>query len=99
MQQKYQKTRQPGARFAPAAFVTGTLDPMASYEEFLQIGRSLCVPTMVVIGEQSPTQSIAEMAALAELPNVQSVCLPGSLGLHEEYASEVAAFVLPFLQN
>ena len=99
MQQKYQITQQPGARFAPAAFVTGTLDPMASHEEFLQIGRSLCVPTMVVIGEQSPTQSIAEMAALAELPNVQSVCLPGSLGLHEEYASEVAAFVLPFLQN
>jgi pimeloyl-ACP methyl ester carboxylesterase len=99
MQQKYDITQQPGARFAPAAFVTGTLDPMESREEFLQIGRSLSVPTMVVIGEQSPSQSKAEMEALANLPGVQRYSIPGSLGLHEEYASEVAAIALPFLQN
>jgi len=98
MQQKYNITQQPGARYAPAAFVTGTLDPMQSHEEFLQVGRSLPVPTLVLIGEQSPGQSKAEMEALAELPGLQSDRLPGSLGLHEEYANEVAAIALPFLQ-
>jgi pimeloyl-ACP methyl ester carboxylesterase len=97
MQQKYQITQQPGSRFAPAAFVTGTLDPMASHGEFLQIGKSLSVPTMVVIGEQSPPKSKAEMEALVALPNIQSACLPGSLGLHEEFADEVAAIALPYL--
>ena len=99
MQQKYQITQQPGARFAPAAFVTGTLDPLQSREELLQIGRSLSIPTMVVIGEQSPPQSKAEMEALAALPDVQSATLPGTLGMHEEYANEVATIVLPFLQH
>ncbi len=70
---------------------------MESREEFLQIGRSLSVPIMVVIGKQSPAQSKAEMEALAELSGIQSDRLPGSLGLHEEYANEVAATMLPFL--
>lgn len=98
MQQKYVITQQPGARYAPAAFVTGTLDPMQSHEEFVQIGQSLSVPTVIIIGEQSPEQSKAEMEALAKLPGIQSDRISGSLGLHEEYASEVAAIVLPFLQ-
>lgn len=98
MQQKYAITQQQGARYAPAAFVTGTLDPMQSHDEFLQVGRSLSVPTMIIISEQSPGRSKAEMEALAELPGIQRDRLPGSLGLHEEYASEVAAIVLPFLQ-
>ncbi|HEY9692611.1 MAG TPA: alpha/beta hydrolase [Oculatellaceae cyanobacterium] len=99
MQQKYDIATKPGARFAPAAFVTGTLDPMESREEFLQIGASLCVPTMVVIGEQSPAQSKAEMEAIAELPHIESYRIPGSLGLHEEYADAVAEIIKPFLQK
>ena len=99
MQAKYAITQHPGGRYAPAAFVTGTLDPMQSHEEFLQIGRSLSVPTVVIIGKQSPGQSKAEMEALAELPGIQSDRLPGSLGLHEEYASKVAAIALPFLRS
>ncbi len=95
---KHQITQQPGARFAPAAFVTGTLDPVADRDEFLTVGRFLTMPTLVVIGEQSPPQSKAEMEALATLPNIQSVRLPGTLGMHEEEASEVAAIVLPFLR-
>lgn len=98
MQAKYAITQHPGGRYAPAAFVTGTLDPMQSHEEFLQIGRSLSVPTVSIIGEQSPKQSKAEMEALAELPGIQSSRISGSLGLHEEYANEVAAIVLPFLR-
>lgn len=98
MEVKRQITQQPGARFAPAAFVTGTLDPMANRDEFLTVGRALSVPTLVIIGEQSPSQSKAEMEALATLPNIQSVRLSGTLGMHEEEASEVAAIVLPFLR-
>ncbi|MBD2019991.1 alpha/beta hydrolase [Leptolyngbya sp. FACHB-36] len=94
MQQKYQITQQPGARFAPAAFVTGALDPMENREEFLSLGRSISVPVRVVIGEHSPAQSKAEMEALAALPNVQFDRVPGSLGLHEEYAADVAQIFL-----
>ena len=72
MQQKYDITQHSGGCYAPAAFVTGTLDPMQSHEEFLQIGQVLSLPTMVIIGEQSPGQSKAEMEALAELPRIQS---------------------------
>ena len=99
MQAKYAITQHLGGRYAPAAFVTGTLDPMQSHEEFLQVGRSLSVPTVIIIGEQSPGQSKAEMEALAKLPGIQSNRISGSLGLHEEYASEVAAIVLPFLRT
>lgn len=98
---KYQSTQQPGGRFAPAAFVTGTLDPIEHQAELLNFFTSLSVPVMVVIGEQSPSASRAEMEALAELSNVHSNVqvrrLPGSLGLHEEYATEVAEVILPFL--
>jgi len=40
------------------------------------------MPVMVVIGEQTPPKSRAEMD-VAELPGVQTRLLPGSLGLHE----------------
>ncbi len=97
--QKYQITQQPGARFAPAAFVTGGLDPADNRDNFLKPLHALAaVPLMVVIGEQSPPASNAEMEALASQPTVQSRRLAGSLGLHEEYASEVAELLLPFLR-
>jgi hypothetical protein len=37
------------------------------------------------------------MGALAELPGVQIKHLLGTLGMHEEYAAEVAEEILPFL--
>ncbi|MBC6478212.1 MAG: hypothetical protein GDA56_10935 [Hormoscilla sp. GM7CHS1pb] len=41
---KHQITQQPCARFAPAAFVTGGLDPMSDREEWLRVGdRSPCL--------------------------------------------------------
>ncbi|MBW4472135.1 MAG: alpha/beta hydrolase [Stenomitos rutilans HA7619-LM2] len=98
IEQKYQITQQPGARFAPAAFVTGGLDPVATREAFLQPLQRLKTPLLVLIGDQSPAASKAEMDALAACANVQSVRLPGSLGLHEEYAAEVAQLTLPFLR-
>lgn len=91
-------TQQSGARFAPAAFVTGALDVVHEERaDFLKWFQLLPVPVMVVIGEQTPPKSRAEMDALAELPGVRSRILPGSLGLHEEYPAELAEVVLSFL--
>jgi pimeloyl-ACP methyl ester carboxylesterase len=97
MQQKWQSTQQPGARFAPAAFVTGTLDPVQNPADFLAWFQPLPVPVMVLIGEQTPPKSRAEMDALAALPGVQTRLVPGSLGLHEEYPATVAETVLSFV--
>lgn len=106
MAQKHQVTQQPGGRFAPAAFVTGALDPVRDSvrgdrherEQMLAWVRSLTVPLLVVTAEQAPPQSQADMIALSNLPSVEACSLPGSLGLHEEYATEVAAAILPFLK-
>lgn len=95
--QKWQITQQPGARFAPAAFVTGALDPVKHQADFLAWFQPLPAPTLIVIGEQSPPKSKAEMEALALLPGVQALKLPGSLGLHEEYSAQLAEIVLSFL--
>lgn len=98
IQHKHHITQQPGSRFAPAAFVTGGLDPMGDRAEWLQVGQSLTLPTKVILAEQAPPQSKAEMEALAALPQIQSQTLPGSLGLHEEYGTEVGAIAMAFLQ-
>ncbi|MFM2064366.1 MAG: hypothetical protein RLZZ507_4037, partial [Cyanobacteriota bacterium] len=37
------------------------------------------------------------MDALAALPGITSVVVPGSLGLHEEYSEVVCETILPFL--
>jgi pimeloyl-ACP methyl ester carboxylesterase len=97
MGHKYKITQRSGARFAPVAFVTGNLDPAQNRTEFLSYFHTLSNPVLVIIGEQAPDASKAEMEALADLPVVQIKRLPGSLGLHEEYGTEVAALVLPFL--
>lgn len=97
IQQRHASTQQPGARYAPAAFVTGGLDPVPSREAFLQGLESLACPVMVVVAEQAPPASKAEMEAIAALPEMQSTRLPGTLGQAEEYGSAVAEAVFPFL--
>lgn len=99
IQQRYQTTQQKGARYAPAAFVTGTLDPMPTQEESLSQITQLTQPLMVIVAQQAPSASKAGMEAIAALPNVSATHLPGTLGLAEEYGSEVAIAVLPFLQT
>ncbi|MBE9076007.1 alpha/beta hydrolase [Romeria aff. gracilis LEGE 07310] len=94
---RHQSTQQPGARYAPAAFVTGGLDPVQSRANMLAYFEKLAVPVMVIVAEQAPSASRAEMEAMADQPQVQSARLPGSLGLAEEYGNEVAAAILPFL--
>lgn len=97
--EKWLNTQKPGARYAPGAFVTGTLDGVYTSEEFLQLARNISIPLMVVIGNSSPPKSRSQMDLLAQLNNVNSVVLPGTLGMHEEYANEVAASIMPFLQG
>jgi hypothetical protein len=95
--EKRQITQQPGARFAPAAFVTGAIDPVSERSEFLAYFQSLSLPILLVLAEQAPPISKAEMEAIALLPGIQTVRLPGTLGIHEEYASSVALAILNFL--
>ncbi|MEH2266033.1 alpha/beta fold hydrolase [Nostoc sp.] len=97
IEQKWETTQQPGARFASAAFVTGNLDAVREQSDFLELVRSLTIPLMVVIGESSPPKSREEMNALVALPGVRSVVIPGSLGLHEEYPAVVLEAVQDFL--
>jgi pimeloyl-ACP methyl ester carboxylesterase len=86
---KRQISQRPGARFAPAAFVTGGLDPVSDRAGFQDLCKNLKIS--VIIGADSPPKSLAEMRSLADLPGVTTVTLPGTLGMHEEYASLVAA--------
>lgn len=97
LQQKRKLTQQPGARFGAAAFVTGGLDPYLDRAAAIADLQSLSIPVLVAIGENSPPKSKAEMLALAEVDQVISCTLPGTLGLHEEYSRELAAQILPFL--
>lgn len=94
MAQKHAITQQANARYAPAAFVTGTLDPATSRQEYLGWAQSLSAPLMVVIGEQSPPASKAEMESLAALTGVKTVRLRGSLGVHEEAGAAIATAIL-----
>lgn len=97
MTRKRQLTQQPGARFGAAAFVTGGLDPYLDRSAALAHLQSLHIPVMLAIAANSPPKSQAEMFALAEVANVNSCTLPGTLGLHEEYPTQLYAAIYPFL--
>lgn len=97
IQNKWQVTQKTGARFGSAAFVTGGLDAAKTREEFLAKFQKLPVPVMVVLAGKSPPKSKAEMEAIAQLPGVESVVIPGSLALHEEFAADLAIAVKSFI--
>jgi pimeloyl-ACP methyl ester carboxylesterase len=82
-------SRQSGARFASAAFVTGGLDPFTQPEGWLQAARNLQAPLTVVIADQAPPKSLAEMQALAGIAD-RVEHLPGRLGAHEEFGAVLA---------
>lgn len=98
IERRYQGTQKSGARYAPAAFVTGGLDPFESREDILAACKALTIPMLAIVAEQAPPSSKAGMEAIAALPNVQSTQMPGTLGMAEEYGREVAAKILPFLR-
>ncbi len=95
--QKHQITSKEGARYAPAAFVTGALDPVANREEFLQLLESLSMPVLIILAENAPPKSKAEMEAMVELDKVQTVRLAGTLGVYEEYPEAVGEAIENFL--
>ena len=66
------------------------------YDEVGQ-GPPCLAPLLVAMGAGTPPRSLAEMQALAALPGVQSVTLPGSLAFYDERPEETAAAVAPFL--
>ena len=98
LQEKRKVTRAKGARFASVGFVTGGLDRVESRAQFLQLAESAAVPILLVLGNETPTRSRAEMEALSALPGVETVRLPrGKLSVYEEFPDEVFAAVEPFL--
>lgn len=102
MTEKWRTTQRRGGRFASAAFVTGGLDPVRKRNQFFDYFQPpLPAPVLMVIGEQTPVKSLAEMEILAHFSGVgiQILRMPGSLGLHEEYGDQLADSVIPFLSK
>ncbi|MEM7762355.1 MAG: alpha/beta hydrolase, partial [Cyanobacteria bacterium P01_A01_bin.40] len=98
--QKHQITSKKGARYAPAAFVTGASDPVTNREDFLQLLASVSIPVFIVLAENAPPKSKAEIIAMTELNelnNVETVKLSGTLGIHEEFPEAVTAAIQRFL--
>ena len=99
LDQRYQGTQQPGARYAPAAFVTGSLDPMQTRADWLAALAAQSAPVTVMVAERAPRASKAEMEAMAAQPQVQVMRFPGSLGLAEEFGTAIAKTLEPQFQQ
>jgi len=97
--EKQRIARQRGARFAASAFVTGALDPFPDRDSCFSTLQKVRFPVLLLLGEQTPPKSRAEMAALAGACPHPPVVLHGSLGLHEECARELIAPVREFLSK
>ncbi len=95
--QKHQITSKHGARYAPAAFVTGAIDPVATRAEFLSYLSSVSMPVLIILAENAPPKSKAEMLAMAELEQVQTIRLPGTLGIYEENPQAVTEAIQHFI--
>ncbi|KAJ9677416.1 hypothetical protein PVL29_022414 [Vitis rotundifolia] len=102
VESRYALTKRKGARYVPAAFLTGLLDPVNSREEFLELFAALegQIPVLVVSTKGSPKRSKAEMEALRGAKGVSKfVELPGALLPQEEYPAVVAEELYGFLQE
>ncbi|CAI8610050.1 unnamed protein product [Vicia faba] len=102
VESRYALTKRKGARYLPAAFLTGLLDPVTSREEFLQLFADLegKIPVFVVSSKGSPKRSKAEMEALKGAKGVTKfVEVPGALLPQEEYPAVVAEELYQFLQQ
>ena len=97
---RYELTKRKGARFVPAAFLTGELDPVGSREEFLAVFAEMRVPVLVVGAVGAPKRSKAEMDALKGATGVTKfVEVPGALLPMEEYPDAVAEEIFLFLEE
>jgi pimeloyl-ACP methyl ester carboxylesterase len=100
LRQKLAVVRAPGARFASARFVTGALDPFEGRDAFLDLGRRVRIPILLIYGAETPPRSRAEMEALATIPGIRSITLPrGKLSVHEEFPDAVFEAMDAFLRE
>ncbi|KAG6500776.1 uncharacterized protein LOC121997334 [Zingiber officinale] len=102
VESRYALTKRKGARYVPAAFLTGQLDPVKSREEFLQLFAELEGKTtiLVVSSANAPKRSKAEMEALKGAEGVTKfVEVPGALLPQEEYPLAVAEELYKFLEE
>ena len=102
VESRYALTKRKGARYLPAAFLTGELDPVTSREEFLEhfAGLEGKTPVLVVSTKGAPKRSKAEMEALKGAKGVSKfVEVPGALLPQEEYPAIVAQELYQFLQE
>ncbi|KAK9684556.1 hypothetical protein RND81_10G218000 [Saponaria officinalis] len=102
VQSRYALTKKEGARYVPAAFLTGLLDPVKSREEFLGAFEALegNIPVLVVSASGAPKRSKAEMEALRGAKGVSKfVEVPGALLPQEEYPKAVAEEIHAFLSE
>ena len=82
-------SRQPGARFASVAFVSGGLDAASDSRWWLAQTQRLHCPLHVVLANEAPPRSKQEMLTLADEANRVSY-IDGRLGLHEEFGRLLA---------
>lgn len=100
VESRYALTKQKGARYVPAAFLTGLLDPVNSREQFIELfaGVQGKTPVLVMSTSGAPKRSKAEMEALREANGVTKfVEVPGALLPQEEYPKVVAEELYRFL--
>lgn len=97
--QKQAVTSQDNAQFAPSSFITGSLDLAEERSEVLDWLKAVKDKALVVIGNETPKKSVAEMNKMAEVAEPNVVRIPGSLGMHEEFGQEVAQAIMPFLKS
>lgn len=99
---RYALTKRKGARYAPAAFLTGLLDPVDSREDFVALFAELegKIPVLVMSAAGAPKRSKAEMEALKGAKGITKyVEVPGALLPQEEYPKVVAQELYKFLQE
>ena len=73
------------------------IDNIPGREAFLQLLDSISIPILIILAENAPPKSKAEMEAMAELEQVQTVWLEGTLGIYEEYPEAVTEAIQNFL--
>ena len=96
MDAKRRVSRAAGARFASVRFVTGALDPFETGDDARVAAAAMPRGRLQMIwGAETPRKSKAEMDALAAAAGVTPTVLPhGKLGVHEEFAGDVADAIL-----
>jgi pimeloyl-ACP methyl ester carboxylesterase len=92
--------RAAGARHASARFVLGCLDPFHSRQAYLDAARATAASMLVIYGADTPSRSLAEIEALADVGTVRMRRLPrGKLSVHEEFPAQAAAAIADFLRR